>query len=96
MRNVGRPPPDPQSSRTIHNGTTATRRAAEPDWTHCSAQTTAPFPPRSMRPPETTATLRSRRLNMGAPRARARSQSNTPADVNRAPAMRKGGRSSTA
>lgn len=35
----------------IHSGTVATSRAAMPDGTVCSAQTTMPFPPSRRAPP---------------------------------------------
>lgn len=40
-----------QSRRAIQRGTVATSNDVRPEEVVCSAQTTAPFPPRSMNPP---------------------------------------------
>ena len=68
-----------------------------PEGTLCSAHTTAPFPPNSSSAPPTAAVIQSR-FEGGPPLPRDLDQrsSITPASMNRAPAMRRGGSVSTA
>jgi glutamate-1-semialdehyde 2,1-aminomutase len=56
--------------RFNNSGTEATMRAAVPDSIHCSAHTTPPFPPSSMRPPTMVAARHCAGVGRGTPRAR--------------------------
>ena len=62
--------PNRGSSATIQRGTDATRSAVTPEGTHCSATTTAPFPPASMSGPLMAAARHWAPVGLGAPRAR--------------------------
>jgi hypothetical protein len=94
---VGRRPPGRnQSTTTTQSGTQATRRAAIPEATNCSAHTTPPFPPRSRRAPMTAASRHMRPVGRGAPRASAHAAIPAPERRKRVLAIRKGGIVSTA
>jgi hypothetical protein len=91
-RRVGRTrDPHPQSRTTIQRGTAATSKATRPDGTHCSATTTAPFPPTNRSPPTTAAARHWEDVGLGAPLPRAHAYSSVPARRNRTEAMSSGG-----
>ena len=81
----------------MNTGTTATRSAAIPDGTRCSAQLTAPLPPSSNRAPLINPTRHSTRFGHAAPsRKRAHNSTISPARTNRALAISSGGSVCTA
>jgi hypothetical protein len=81
---------------TIQKGRIATISAVIPDGTVCSAQTTAPFPPTSRRPPTIVALFQWDIVGLTAPRARPKAYRIKPERRKRTAAMRNGGVVSTA
>ncbi len=75
----------------MKSGSVATRRAARPDETRCSAQTTPPFPQRISSAPQVKAGTRSRAAMREAPLAFAAARRIAPAAAYRRPDIANGG-----
>jgi len=84
-------------STTIQSGTDATTSAVTPEGTVRSARTTSPFPPRSRKRPTVADPAISRNVaRSGSPRSTNHRQIRIPAVRKRIPALRSGGKLSTA